>query len=43
MNKLISLKKISKSFFNNKKITVLRKIDYSFTKGKIYSLMGPSV
>ena len=42
MNKLISLKKISKSFFNNKKITVLRKIDYSFTKGKIYSLMGPS-
>ena len=42
MNKLISLKKISKSFFNNKKIAVLRKIDYSFTKGKIYSLMGPS-
>ena len=42
MNKLISLKKISKSFFNNKKITVLRKIDYSLTKGKIYSLMGPS-
>ena len=43
MNKLISLKKISKSFSNNKKISVLRKIDYSFTKGKIYSLMGPSV
>jgi len=42
MNKLISLKKISKSFSNNKKISVLKKIDYSFTKGKIYSLMGPS-
>ena len=42
MNKLISLKKISKSFSNNKKILVLKKIDYSFAKGKIYSLMGPS-
>jgi len=42
MNKIISLKKISKSFSNNKKITVLKKIDYSFEKGKIYSLMGPS-
>ena len=42
MNNLLSLKKISKSFFNNKKITVLKKINYSFKKGKIYSLMGPS-
>jgi len=42
MNKLISIKKISKSFSNNKKVNVLRKIDYSFAKGKIYSLMGPS-
>ena len=42
MNNLISIKKISKFFSNNKKITVLKKIDYSFTKGKIYSLMGPS-
>ena len=42
MNNLISLKKISKSFLNNKKISVLKKIDYSFVKGKIYSLMGPS-
>jgi len=42
MNNLILLKKISKSFFNNKKISVLKKIDYSFSKGKIYSLMGPS-
>jgi ABC-type lipoprotein export system ATPase subunit len=42
MNKLVSLKDISKSFFSNKKITVLKKINYSFMKGKIYSLMGPS-
>ncbi|MDA9616157.1 ABC transporter ATP-binding protein [Candidatus Pelagibacter sp.] len=42
MNNLILLKKISKSFSNNKKITVLKKINYSFTRGKIYSLMGPS-
>jgi len=42
MNNLISIKKISRSFSNNKKITVLKKIDYSFAKGKIYSLMGPS-
>ena len=42
MNNSISIKKISKSFSNNKKVTVLKKIDYSFTKGKIYSLMGPS-
>jgi len=42
MNNLVSLKKISKSFLNNKKITVLKKIDYSFKKGKVYSLMGPS-
>ena len=42
MNDLISLKKISKSFSNNKKILVLKKINYSFAKGKIYSLMGPS-
>ena len=42
MNDFISLKKISKSFSNNKKISVLKKINYSFTKGKIYSLMGPS-
>jgi ABC-type lipoprotein export system ATPase subunit len=42
MNNLISIKKISKSFSNNKKVIVLKKIDYSFAKGKIYSLMGPS-
>ncbi|MDC1245570.1 ABC transporter ATP-binding protein [Pelagibacteraceae bacterium] len=42
MNNLISLKKISKSFSNNRKINVLKKINYSFLKGKIYSLVGPS-
>ena len=42
MNNLISIKKISKSFSNNKMINVLKKINYSFSKGKIYSLMGPS-
>ena len=42
MNSFISLKKISKSFSINKKISVLKKINYSFGKGMIYSLMGPS-
>ena len=42
MNNIISLKKISKSFSNNKKISVLKKINYSFLKGRVYSLMGPS-
>ena len=42
MNNLITLKKITKNFFNNKKINVLKKIDYSFKKGKVYSIMGPS-
>ncbi|MDA7811387.1 ABC transporter ATP-binding protein [Candidatus Pelagibacter sp.] len=42
MNNLISLKNISKSFPNNRKINVLKKINYSFVKGKIYSLVGPS-
>ncbi|MDA7837834.1 ABC transporter ATP-binding protein [Candidatus Pelagibacter sp.] len=42
MNNLISLKNISKSFSGNKKINVLKKINYFFTKGKIYSLVGPS-
>ena len=42
MNRLISLKNLSKSFSNNRKISVLKKINYSFSQGKIYSLMGPS-
>ena len=42
MNDLITLNKISKSFLINKKILVLKKINYKFKKGKIYSLVGPS-
>ena len=42
MNNLIILNKISKSFLTNKKITVLKKINYKFKKGKVYSLVGPS-
>ena len=42
MNSVIKLSNISKSFFNSKKINVLKKINYNFKKGKIYSLMGPS-
>ena len=42
MNSLILLKNISKNFLGDKKITILKKINYSFERGKIYSLMGPS-
>jgi len=42
MNNLISVKKVSRSYSNNKKVTVLKKINYSFARGKIYSIMGPS-
>ncbi len=42
MTNLIKLSKISKSFYSEKSIKVLKKINYSFKKGKIYSLMGPS-
>ena len=42
MNNYISIRNISKSFSNNKKVSVLKKINYSFKKGKIYSLVGPS-
>ena len=42
MNNLINLKNIILIDLDNKRISVLKKIDYSFKKGKIYSLMGPS-
>ena len=42
MNNLITLNKISKNFLTSKKISVLKKINYNFKKGKIYSLVGPS-
>ena len=42
MNNLITLNKISKSFLTNKKITVLKKINFKFNLGKVYSVVGPS-
>ena len=42
MNNLITLDKITKNFLTSKKISVLKKINYKFKKGKIYSLVGPS-
>ena len=42
MNNLISLNKITKSFYTNKKIQVLNKINLKLHKGKIYSIVGPS-
>ena len=42
MNNLIQLSNLNKFFDNYKKINVLKKINYNFKKGKIYSLMGPS-
>ena len=42
MNNLIQLSSINKTFINEKKVNVLKKINYKFKKGKIYSLIGPS-
>ena len=42
MNNLITLNKISKSFLTSKKISVLKKINFKFNLGKIYSIVGPS-
>ena len=42
MNNFIKISNFNKSFDNLKKIKVLKKISYSFKKGKIYSLIGPS-
>jgi len=42
MSNLIQLLNLNKTFFNEKKVNVLKKINYKFQKGKIYSLMGPS-
>ena len=42
MNSLITLNKISKSFLTSKKISVLKKIDFKFNLGKVYSIVGPS-
>ena len=42
MNNLIELSNISKIFYSDKNVKVLKKINYNFKKGKIYSLMGTS-
>ena len=42
MTNLVRLSKISKSFYSDKNVKVLKGINYSFKKGKIYSIMGPS-
>ena len=42
MNNLIEVSNLNKTFNNQKKLRVLKKISYKFKKGTIYSLMGPS-
>jgi len=42
MNNFIELINLSKIFFEKKNVKVLKKINYNFKLGKIYSLMGPS-
>ena len=42
MNNLIELKNISKHYIVNKKTIILKKINFKFKKGLIYSLVGPS-
>ena len=42
MNKDIELKNLSKTFFDKKNINVLKKVNFKFQLGKIYSIMGPS-
>ncbi len=42
MNNFIELSGLSKTYFLKKNVKVLKKINYKFKVGKIYSLMGPS-
>ena len=42
MNSFVELKNLSKNFFEKKRVNVLKKINFKFQLGKIYSLMGPS-
>jgi len=42
MSSLIELKNISKHYIVNKKTVILKKINFKFKKGLIYSLVGPS-
>ena len=42
MSNSIELKNISKHYITNKKNIILKKINYKFKKGLIYSIVGPS-
>jgi len=42
MSNFIELKNISKHYIVNRKTVILRKINFKFKKGLIYSLVGPS-
>ena len=42
MNNYIEIKKLSKSYYDQKKVSVLKNLNFKFKKGKIYSLVGPS-
>ena len=42
MSNIIKLVNLDKTFETFKRIKVLKKVSYSFKKGKIYSLVGPS-
>ena len=42
MNNFIELKNLSKIYYNQKKVYVLKNLSYKFKRGKIYSLVGPS-
>ena len=42
MNNLIEIKNVSKIYEDNKKNKILNKVNFTFKKGKIYSLVGPS-
>ena len=42
MNNFIELSNITKTFIAKKNVKVLKKINFKFKFGKIYSLMGPS-
>ena len=42
MNNFIELTNLSKTFYEKKNVKVLKKINFKFKLGKIYSLMGPS-
>ena len=42
MSSLIELKNVSKHYIVNKKTVILKRINFKFKKGLIYSLVGPS-